>query len=157
MTTTAPNHPTLLTPIRGRGLRFVLVAELMRRPRATVSELVAVVAERGHVIDGRASKVISDSLRWEIRRNRVKRLGRGVYTYTGAPPTTARRIRIFSDFCKAWIVAMTRGEEPPPLPPEPRSLDAHLFQNPYLAPWSYFGWLWTCDGRPPGTTVGLTS
>ncbi len=151
MTTTEPdlihqNNAELGVPIRGRGLRFVIVAELMRRSQMTVSEMISMLAERGHVIDGRASKVISDSLRWEVRRNRVTRVRRGLYAYRGAPPTTARRIRIFAEFCKAWIVATRRGQQPPPVPPpDPRSTSFEYLQDPYRAPWRYFGWLWTCD------------
>ncbi|MGF1596932.1 MAG: hypothetical protein ACFCVK_08355, partial [Acidimicrobiales bacterium] len=54
--------------LRGRGLRFVLVAELMARGEATVAELVQVVVGAGFDVAGRASKVISDALRWEVRR-----------------------------------------------------------------------------------------
>ena len=47
-------------PLAGRALRFVLVAELMKRPDMTVAEMTAVVHRHGHQISGRASKVVSD-------------------------------------------------------------------------------------------------
>ena len=61
-------------PLRGRGLRFVLVDELMSRRSMTVAEMVTVMAGHGFNIEGRASKAISDALRWEVRRGRVVRL-----------------------------------------------------------------------------------
>jgi hypothetical protein len=40
-----------------------------------------------------------DALRWEVRRGRVVRLGRGLYRYCRAPASTARRIRLFAARC----------------------------------------------------------
>lgn len=103
--------------LRGRGLRFVLVAELRdREAPMTVAEMVTVLAEYGFDVGGRASKVISDALRWELARGRVQRLGRGVYCYRRAPVSTARRIRIFAEACRAWLVAPTRTGHPKQTP-----------------------------------------
>lgn len=136
-----PSHPAV-PELRGRGLRFVLVDELMRRREATVAELVAALADQGHVLAGRASKVISDALRWEVRRGRVTRRRRGCYRYERAPRTTARRIRLFAARCRTWLVAVMRGQEPPPTPPDPRAYPLWVMARPEDPPWRYLGWLW---------------
>jgi hypothetical protein len=131
------------TPLSGRGLRFVVVNELMQHPELSVAQLVQTLSDRGYVIAGRASKVISDSLRWEIRRGRVVRLGRGRYRYRRAPATTARRIRIFAERCDAWVLAVSLGQTPPPTPPDLRADYCSPFPLPGYPPWHYYGWLWT--------------
>ena len=98
--------------LRGRALRFVLVNELMGQTSKTVAELVTATRRYGFRLGGRASKVISDALRWEVRRGRVLRLSRGVYCYHRAPPSTARRIRLLAKRSLAWVVATTRTATP---------------------------------------------
>jgi hypothetical protein len=103
-------------PLAGRALRFVLVAELMKRPDMTVAEMTAVVHRYGHQLTGRASKVVSDALRWEVRRGRVVRLGRGLYRFCRAPASTARRIRLFAARCHRHTTTAAAGAdrvEPP--------------------------------------------
>ena len=133
-----------LVALSGRALRFVLVNELMSRRQGTttVAQLVQLLAERGIRPTGRASKTISDSLRWEVRRGRVGRPARGQYRYCGAPPSTARRIRIFAQRCHAWIVAVMQGDLPPLTPPDPRAQAWQPGPEPHDPPWSWFGWLW---------------
>lgn len=64
----------------GRELRALLVLVLLASDRAlTVSQLVAAVERRGFTFAGRAGKEVSDALRWEVRRGRVRRAGRGLY------------------------------------------------------------------------------
>ncbi len=109
----------------------------------TVSELVAYLAEEGYTVSVRASKAISDCLRWEIRRGRVKRVARGCYRYAKAPATTARRVRLFAQHCQAWIVAITRSQEPPPLPPDPRFLPGYPRPGPDVPPWYNMSWIWS--------------
>jgi len=101
-------------PLAGRALRFVLVAELMKRPEMTVAEMTAVVDRYGHQLTGRASKVVSDALRWEVRRGRVVRLGRGLYRYCRAPASTARRIRLFATRCHNHPTATGADRVEPP-------------------------------------------
>jgi hypothetical protein len=86
--------------LRGRPLRYVLITLLRDAAydpaspsTVTVAQLVVKLLAAGVVIDGRASKVVSDALRWEVRRGRVNRLERGVYSYAGAPRSTVWRIR----------------------------------------------------------------
>ena len=86
--------------LRGRPLRYVLVTLLRDAAfdpavanTLTIAQLVSKLHAAGVVIDGRPSKVVSDALRWEVRRGRVNRLERGVYGYAGAPRSTMWRIR----------------------------------------------------------------
>ena len=78
----------------GRGLRHFLVAVLAdaRRPMR-IRELAERIADEPAQLKGRPSKVISDALRWEIARGRVRKLGRGVYEFVAAPRSTLRFIR----------------------------------------------------------------
>ena len=87
----------------------------------TVADMITVLDRHGYQLAGRASKVISDALRWEVRRGRVQRTARGQYRYHQAPVSTARRIRLFARRCHTWIaVAVTRTGNPPPTPPNRR-------------------------------------
>jgi len=96
-------------PLRGRALRFVLVDELMRHEEMTVAELVTALVHRtGYDLGGRASKIISDALRWETRRGRVVRLGRGRYRFSHAARSTTRRIKLLAARSRAWVVAIMR-------------------------------------------------
>lgn len=84
--------------LRGRPLRYVLVYLLRKAHRKgggalTVQELIAGCESAGVVFDSRASKLISDALRWEVRRGRVIQLARGVYVFGSAPRSTLWRIR----------------------------------------------------------------
>lgn len=78
----------------GQLLRRVLVTWLVdaQRPLA-VAELVARLDHAGLRVDGRPGKVVSDSLRWEVRRGRVVRVGRGTYVAGSIPRSTAWKIR----------------------------------------------------------------
>lgn len=131
-------------PLSGRALRFVLVDQIRRNQTMTIAQLVARLADQGHTLHGRPSKVISDALRWEDARDRIVRVGRGEYRYGTPPAATARRIRIFAERCDAWIVAVMRGQQPPPTPPNRRAHPtcgrAHDAARP---PWTDLGWLWT--------------
>lgn len=142
----APNEAGPADPLRGRGLRFVLVNEMMKRPSMTVAEMAKTLAGYGFDLGGRASKVISDGLRWEVRSGRVLRLARGVYRYHRAPPSTARRITLFAELCLRWIVAARRREPVPPIPRDRRCPPGRLtFHDviPNAPPWIQLSWLWS--------------
>ncbi len=80
-------------PISGRPLRFLLVDILASsRETLTIDELVEELTQLDAPLAGRASKVVSDALRWEVRNGRVERCGRGVYRFSGAPASTRVRI-----------------------------------------------------------------
>lgn len=80
----------LKRPIRGLRLRELLVLILLRQAAPmTVAALAAAVDACGFRIDGRAGKVVSDQLRYEVARGRVRRVGRGMYV-TGKVTRQAR-------------------------------------------------------------------
>lgn len=79
-------------PLRGTELRYVLLRLLQLTGPATVPELEEGLRQWGFTVDGRPSKTISDALRWERRRDRVRRVGRGRYRAGGMPRSTEHRI-----------------------------------------------------------------
>ena len=58
----------------------------------TVGELVRWLDDAGFRAPGRASKVVSDKLRADVARGRLRRVGRGRYVAGQVAPTTWRRI-----------------------------------------------------------------
>jgi hypothetical protein len=87
-------HATVPTVnnLRGIELRYVLTMHLFLHGRATINELVEALAYHGFEVDGPAGKSVSDALRWERRRGRVRRLARGVYGPGRMPCGTEHRI-----------------------------------------------------------------
>ncbi|AKP57765.1 hypothetical protein [Mycobacteroides abscessus] len=65
--------------VRGIELRYLLTLYVYRFGVTTVSELVQMLDRKGFDTDGRASKAMSDALRWEVRRGRLHRIDRGRY------------------------------------------------------------------------------
>ena len=59
----------------------------------TTAQLVERCDAEGIEFGGRASKVVSDALRWEVGRGRVERLGRGLYGPGVTPRSTEWWIR----------------------------------------------------------------
>ncbi len=88
--------------LRGTELRYVLVRLLQLIGPATVAELAEGLRQWGFVVAGRPSKTISDALRWERARDRVRRLDRGRYRAGGMPRSTEHRI--------IWRVVTLREE-----------------------------------------------
>jgi hypothetical protein len=79
--------------LRGIELRYVLTMHLARHGRSTIRELVDALAFHGFAADDPANKSVSDALRWERGRGRVRRHGRGVYGPGQMPRGTEHRIR----------------------------------------------------------------
>jgi hypothetical protein len=79
--------------LRGIELRYVLTMHLARHGRSTIRELVDALSFHGFAADSPANKSVSDALRWERGRGRVRRVGRGVYAPGGMPRGTEHRIR----------------------------------------------------------------
>ncbi len=77
--------------LTGRDLRYVLTTYITQG-LSTIKQLVNQLAQDGYTLWGRASKVVSDALRWEIRNGRIRRLRRGVYTIDAIPTSTRHRI-----------------------------------------------------------------
>ena len=89
----------------------------------------------GYRIKGRASKAVSDALRWEAAHGRVVRLGRGRYDTGRIPRSTIAWLRACLDRCRtAEPVALVEpvspvsspsdrdpGLQPDPDPPTPGS------------------------------------
>jgi hypothetical protein len=81
-----PPSPSTL-PDRAFRYRLTLMVWSVARP-VSVAELVVALTDSGHLPEGRPSKVVSDALRWEVRRGRIRRVGRGLYTAGRMPPST---------------------------------------------------------------------
>ncbi len=79
--------------VRGIELRYLLTLYVHRFGTTTVSELVNMLDHKGFGTDGRASKAVSDALRWEVRRGRLSHVGRGCYGLgEGLPRGTEHRM-----------------------------------------------------------------
>jgi hypothetical protein len=78
--------------LQGIELRYVLTMHLGHHGRATIVEMINALSRQGFRVSGRASKAVSDALRWEIGRGRVRRLGRGLYGPGYIPRSTEHRI-----------------------------------------------------------------
>ena len=79
--------------IRGLELRYLLTALLIESGRPVpVDELVERIRADGFRLPGRPGKVVSDALRWDVRRGRVVRVDRGVYRVGTVPRQTKSRI-----------------------------------------------------------------
>ncbi len=70
----------------------MLTLHLFRHGAATITELVDMLGWAGFCVRGRPSKAVSDALRWEIGRGRVRRLRRGLYGPAYIPHATEYRI-----------------------------------------------------------------
>jgi hypothetical protein len=78
--------------LRGIELRYALTMHLASHGPASVTELADALGWHGFVVAGRASKSISDALRWEMGYGRVRRLRRGLYGPGWMPRGTEHRI-----------------------------------------------------------------
>jgi len=94
--------------LSGLDLRYLLISHLVEgRGILTVRELAARVESEGFTLRGRATKTVSDALRWEVRRGRVVRHGRGLYGPGSVPRETKSRIRKRVHVLRARLVAPT--------------------------------------------------
>lgn len=59
----------------------------------TVAQLVGLLSSAQVELPGRPSKAVSDSLRWEICKGRVVKVGHATYCAGVVPRTTLRRLR----------------------------------------------------------------
>jgi hypothetical protein len=78
--------------LAGIELRYVVTMNLAVHGPATVVEIIELLEYQGFVIAGRASKTVSDALRWEMRRGRVRRIRRGKYGAGQMPRSTEHYI-----------------------------------------------------------------
>lgn len=78
--------------VTGIELRYLLTTYLFEHGQMTVAELAGALAAQGFTTIGRPSKAISDALRWERGRGRVRKWSRGHYGPGSAPRATEHRI-----------------------------------------------------------------
>ncbi|MGH3641710.1 MAG: hypothetical protein ACRDUX_22080 [Mycobacterium sp.] len=78
--------------LRGIELRYALTLYLAQHGRQTIPQLIRAMTHQGFHFGGRPSKAISDALRWEIGRDRVRHISRGVYGPGAIPRSTEYRI-----------------------------------------------------------------
>ena len=90
MTDDPPNTPTLV--LRGTELRYTLIRLIQLIGPVTIPELVAALQRWGFAVEGRPSKTVSDALRWERRRDRVRQRERNLYSAGAMPRSTEHRI-----------------------------------------------------------------
>ncbi|WP_078324648.1 hypothetical protein [Mycobacteroides salmoniphilum] len=93
----APRGRVLSRNARARSLRtdlrYLLVLHIHRHGLTTVSEMVTMLTDIGFDVDGRPSKTISDALRTDVKLDRVRRRGRGLYSPGAIPRSTRHRMR----------------------------------------------------------------
>lgn len=104
--------PAMYT-LRGIELRYVLTMQLARHGRASIRELVDALAFHGFTADRPANKSVSDALRWERRRGRVRHLQRGVYGPGEIPRGTEYRIRQRELALRAAAIRFKAGTSTP--------------------------------------------
>lgn len=90
MVRSVPARPGMPHPLELRGLLTFMIHR--SRSPVSVAQLVASLERQGVRTNGRSSKVISDSLRAEVARGRVVRIGRGLYGAGTMPRSTRQRI-----------------------------------------------------------------
>jgi hypothetical protein len=83
---------TNLRRLRGIELRYALTMQLFNQGPATITNLIEALASQGFDAGSPAPKSVSDALRWERRRGRVRRFGRGLYAPGSMPRGTEHRI-----------------------------------------------------------------
>ena len=117
--TLPPPNDTTRRVLRGTELRYALVRLIQLTGPASVPELVSGLEQWGFTVDGRPSKTVSDALRWERRRGRVMRRGRGRYSAGSMPRSTEHRIirRVIA------LRAEVDGHQPLSLPLPPYRID----------------------------------
>jgi hypothetical protein len=79
--------------LRGTELRYVLTMNLALHGKATIFDQIETLEDQGFAIEGYAAKVVSDALRWEMRKDRVRRLRRGFYGPGQMPRSTEHYIK----------------------------------------------------------------
>ena len=96
--------------LRGIELRYMLTTHLALHGSMTIPNLVEDLEYLGFGFDGRASKSVSDALRWEVRRGRVRRLRRGLYGPGAMPRSTEHHIQKRVEALRA-AARETRGDD----------------------------------------------
>jgi len=79
---------TTARSLRGTELRYALTMTLALHGAARIPDLIDTLEYQNFAIPGDPPKVVSDALRWEVRRDRVCRLRRGLYGPGEMPRST---------------------------------------------------------------------
>ncbi|OBA85707.1 hypothetical protein A5662_03925 [Mycobacteriaceae bacterium 1482268.1] len=79
--------------LRGTELRYALTMTLIQDGKSTIPELIEKLEDLSFEIPGYAPKAVSDALRWEMRKDRVRRVRRGFYCRGQMPTSTESYIR----------------------------------------------------------------
>ena len=79
--------------LRGIELRYVLALTLADQGPMTIRDLIDELSRARFGVNGRPSKTVSDSLRWEVALGRVERRDRNLYGPGFIPRSTDQRIR----------------------------------------------------------------
>jgi hypothetical protein len=108
--------------LRGIELRYALTIHLMDHGHSSINEMIAELRAYNFSVRGRASKAVSDALRWEIERGRVNRLGRALYGPGEVPRSTEYRIRDRVLDLRAAAKLSREGGQTPCRLPERRTL-----------------------------------
>jgi hypothetical protein len=95
--------------VRGIELRYLLTTHLFDHGPASVEELIEALRYQGFDIRGRASKSVSDALRWEIGRGRVIKVRRGRYRPGWMPRATEYWIDKRVQALRAKVAAVSLG------------------------------------------------
>jgi hypothetical protein len=106
--------------VSGTDLRYLLTAYLFDHGPATVDELVEALMYHGFRPVGRASKSVSDALRWEIAHGRAIRFRRGRCGPGAMPRATEYRIfkRVRALHDEVAALSLRGGQlQNPPIPP----------------------------------------
>jgi hypothetical protein len=93
--------------LRGIELRYVLTTNLAVHGRATIPDMIELLEYQRFTVAGYAPKVVSDALRWELRRGRARRLRRGLYGPGVMPRSTEQYIhqRVIGLRAEADVIA----------------------------------------------------
>ncbi len=84
-------------------MRYLVLAELIRSGDAmAVRDLVDRLGRQGILLPPKPSKVVSDAIRWEVRKGRVVKRGRGVYQLGHIPRSTRYWVLSKADACREW-------------------------------------------------------
>ena len=78
--------------LRGIDLRYTLTMNLALHGKSTIPDMIETLEYQGFALPEDAAKVVSDALRWEMRRDRVRRHRRGLYGPGQMPRSTEYHI-----------------------------------------------------------------
>jgi len=104
-----------LRPLAGVMLRYEVCLVLRDAGRPlTISDIVSRIRRDGFEMPVNANKVVSDALRWELRRKRVDRLRRGLYEVGRVPRSSEFRMRRTIEEARRQLRVGPRFFEPDP-------------------------------------------